>query len=100
MAALCRATSSKRRMRLYMYSHGSGSIASNQLSITRQIRVHRLLSGSFIELPLRVLSVTALARPTKPVAAVTEIKGFFITVGSFEAVRAIFESGIYIALAI
>lgn len=36
-------------MRLCMYSHGSESIASNQLLITRQIRVHRLLSGSFTD---------------------------------------------------
>src|SRR6266403_5120445 len=84
VAALSRANtaSSRRRMRLCMYSHGSGSIASNQLLITRQIRVHRLLSGSFTDLSFRVLSVTALARPTKPVAAVTKIKAFFITVGS------------------
>lgn len=92
VAALARANtaSSRRHMRRCMYSHGSASISSNKLSITPQIRVHRLLSGSFIELPSRVLSVTALARPTKPVAAVTEIEGFFSTVGSFEAVRAIF----------
>jgi len=39
-----------------------------------------------------VVSPPVTSRPTKPVAPVTKIKGFFITVGSFEVVRAIFES--------
>ena len=57
VAALSRANtaSSRRRMRLCMYSHGSGSIASDRLLITRQIRVHRLLSGSFTDVSFNQL---------------------------------------------